>query len=83
MKATDQLRRLADEYQRVTGVAEATVSTKIFNDGKKLTAIRDGRDLLTGRFEEAVQAFSDKWPEGAVWPRCVRRPAPRTRASAA
>lgn len=75
MSAIDQLLRLTDEYQRATGLTEATVSTHLFNDGKKLSAIKAGGDLSTRRFEGVVAALSARWPEAAVWPAEVPRPA--------
>lgn len=76
MNAITQLLRLIDEYQRATGLTEATVSTHVFNDGKKLGAIRGGGDLSTGRFERVMAHLSAIWPETAIWPDEIERPAP-------
>lgn len=65
---------LADEYMRVTGVADSTLSTKMFNDGKKLPSLRTTGDISTKRFNMALHWFSDNWPEGAAWPKGVARP---------
>jgi hypothetical protein len=65
---------LFDEYQRATGLADSTISTKVFNDGKKLTSLRANKDISTKRFNVGVQWFADNWPEGAVWPVSVPRP---------
>jgi hypothetical protein len=81
MSAINQLLILTGEYQRAAGLTEATVSTHLFNDGKKLGAIRNGADLSTKRFEAALQTLSDRWPEGAVWPAEIDRPS-RTEAAA-
>lgn len=65
---------LADEYQRICPMADATLSTLLFNDGKKLTALKADKDLHTKRFNISVQWFSDHWPDGAVWPEGIARP---------
>jgi len=51
------------------------VSTLIFNDGKRLNAIRDGGDLATSKFEHALAWLSDNWPDDKPWPKRVARPA--------
>lgn len=76
MTAITQLLKLIDEYQRASGAKDGTVSTHVFNDGKKLAAIRAGGDLSTGRFERVVAHLSAIWPETAVWPDDIERPAP-------
>lgn len=74
MLQISDLLTLADEYQRVCPVADSTLSTAIFNDGKKLTALRADKDLHTKRFNTSVQWFSDHWPDGAEWPVGIVRP---------
>lgn len=65
---------LADEYQRIDAVEDKTLSSRIFSDSKKLTALRAKSDITTARFNAAVQWFSDHWPDGARWPVGVVRP---------
>lgn len=74
MLQISDLLTLCAEYQRVCQVADSTLSTTIFNDGKKLAALKADKDMHTKRFNGAVQWFSDNWPEGAVWPKGVARP---------
>ncbi|MDB5445653.1 MAG: hypothetical protein JWQ97_970 [Phenylobacterium sp.] len=74
MSAIDQLLRLTGEYQRATGFTDATVSTHLFNDGKKLSAIKAGKDVSTRRLEAAIHTLSVKWPAEAVWPDDIARP---------
>ena len=82
MKITEQLLAVADAYCAANELSLSRVSTLIFNDGKRLAAIREGGDLYTGRFEQAMRWFSDRWPEGdETWPLGVARPA-RTSAPA-
>jgi hypothetical protein len=65
---------LADEYQRIDPVEDKTLSSRVFADSKKLTALRTDSDITVGRFNSAVQWFSDNWPPGAVWPKGIVRP---------
>lgn len=74
MLQISDLLALADEYQRICPVADSTLSTAIFNDGKKLSALRADKDLHTKRFNASVQWFSDHWPDGAKWPTDIVRP---------
>lgn len=69
------LMALADEYIRATGVSDTTLSSRMFNDGKKLPALREPKgDLSTKRFNVAMRWFADNWPENAAWPAHVTRP---------
>lgn len=83
MTLTDQLLAVADAYCKARDISKSRVSTLIFNDGKKLGLIEDGKDLATKNHERAMQWFSDRWPEGAAWPDEVVRPTPAAAESAA
>lgn len=50
------------------------MSKRVFNDGKVLDNLADGKDITIGRFERAMRWFSDNWPDGAEWPADVPRP---------
>ena len=75
MLNTDHLTTLADLYGRALTLEEKTVSSRVFQDSKKLGAIRAGSDITVGRYNAALEWFSANWPEGAVWPDGVPRPA--------
>lgn len=68
------LLELADEYQRVVGVGDTTLSFRVFGDSKKLAALRADADITTQRFNAAVTWFAVNWPDGAKWPRDIQRP---------
>lgn len=76
MTLVDRLLRVASAYTSSRGLSESTVSKHVFGDGQVLSRLRQGRDLTTSRFEAGMQWFSDNWPEDAVWPADVPRPAP-------
>lgn len=71
----NHLLTVADEYSRAANVEDKTVSSRVFNDGKKLSAIRCGSDITVGRYNAALSWFAENWPDGAEWPRSVPRPA--------
>ena len=71
----EHLIKVADEYGRATAVEDKTVSSRVFQDSKKLGAIRAGSDITVGRYNAALEWFSSNWPEGAIWPVDVPRPA--------
>lgn len=74
---------VADRYSEALHLAEATLSSKIFNDGKRLAAIRRGADVGVRRLESALYWLSDNWPDDLHWPAEVSRPARHFTAEAA
>lgn len=76
MRYIDGLLAVARRYAEIEGVKLSTVSSRAFNDGKKLRVMEDGDASITvDRCERAMQWFSDNWPAGE-WPADVPRPAP-------
>jgi hypothetical protein len=73
--------RLVEAYCIATELAEATVSTRIFNDGKAIESIRRGRDVGVNRLNTAILLLSEKWPAKAKWPKGIERPEPVKAAS--
>jgi hypothetical protein len=65
---------LADEFQRVTSLGDTTLSFRVFKDSKKLAALRAEKDITTARFNAAIIWFAENWPDGAVWPKAIKRP---------
>lgn len=59
----------ADAYKAAAGLTDdTTVSYRVFSDTKKLTALRQGADITTRRFNAAMAWFDENWPaqtEGA------------------
>lgn len=76
MRLTDQLLTVARAYCAACELSPARVSTLIFNDGKKLDLLEQGKDLATKNHERAMQWFSDRWPAETDWPAEVMRPTP-------
>lgn len=74
MDAIAHLFRICTSYSAATGLSEATISTRLFRDGKGLSRIRAGGDIGTRRLRRALEWFSANWPEGAEWPAGVPRP---------
>lgn len=81
MQQIEHLLTVADAYKDAIGIEDTTVSARVFNDGKKLTALRNGADITVGRFNAAIRWFDDNWPDGAKWPSSVARPSKRRRAA--
>ena len=74
MRLVEQITHLAERYADATNLSLARISTIVFNDGKILQRLSSGGDLTTGRYERAVNWFSENWPEKAKWPEFVPRP---------
>ena len=75
MSSIEHLLTVAHSYADLEGIELSTVSSRAFNDGKKLDAIEAGADIQVRRLERAMQWFSDNWPD-ASWPADIPRPAP-------
>lgn len=78
MNTLDHLFRLFDVFGEARGISEARTSTLVFGAGHKIASLRAGRDIGVRRLAEAVEWFSDHWPDGAVWPAEVARLAAAT-----
>jgi len=76
MRLKEQLLVGAAAYCAATGLSEARLSMKLFGSGKRLRQLREGADTASRRVEDTLQWLSNHWPEGAVWPEGVTRPAP-------
>jgi hypothetical protein len=81
MSGIDRLLILARAYAAAENVEISTVSTRVFDDGKKLAALESGADIQLRRAERALQWFSDRWPAGVEWPEGIERPAAQQEAS--
>lgn len=75
MNGIEQLLVVARTYADLEGIELSTVSSRAFDDGKKLTAILAGSDIQVRRLERALRWFSENWPD-APWPADIPRPAP-------
>lgn len=74
MTMIDSLLLLVETYAKATNLAEATISSRVMKDGKRIAAIRLGKDIGARRLGEAIQWFSDHWPANAEWPPEIPRP---------
>ena len=76
MLFTDQLLAVARAYAEAEQVDLSVVSSRVFDDSKKLPAVAAGSASLTLRRAEAALAwFASRWPAGASWPVAVPLPA--------
>lgn len=73
----DRLLAVADAYARFLGLAESTVSKRVFADHRRLASLRAATsDVGVRRCREALVWLSANWPTGADWPTEVPRPSP-------
>lgn len=70
----EHLITVADAYAAASHVEDKTVSSRVFQDSKKLSAIRGGADITVSRYNAALSWFAANWPDGARWPRSVPKP---------
>lgn len=74
MSQIDDILLLAGRFAEAKKLSLSRVSTLVFNDGKRLGALRDGRDIGVLSAIVAVQWFADNWPAETAWPAEVKRP---------
>lgn len=80
---TDQLVAVATAYCRASQVPLARASMHALGDRRLLPGLVTGSLTVTlRRADRALQWFSAHWPDGAVWPASVPRPAPDAPVSA-
>ncbi len=65
---------VARTYAQHEGIAEATASKRIFNDGKRMRLLGAGTTLTIARYERAMETLSVVWPADLAWPANVPRP---------
>lgn len=63
-----------DAFSSAKGWKDATISSHVFNDGKKVAQLRAGGSITLSRLNEAFYYLSKNWPDNAVWPDSVDRP---------
>lgn len=74
MSGTERLIALCRAYADAEGIELKTVSSRVFQDSKKLDALIGGYDISVRRYEAALRWFSENWPAGAPWPDNETRP---------
>lgn len=75
MVTIDNLLPLIEPFCTARRISEARLSNLLFNDGKRIKAIRErNSDIGSRGLRDAFQWFSDNWPEDAEWPASVLRP---------
>lgn len=75
MQTVDHLLLLVPPFCRSRQISESRLSTLLFNDGKRVGAMRKRNgDIGSRKLLEAFQWFSDHWPTDAEWPDEVFRP---------
>jgi len=55
-------------------IAVSTLSTTMFNDGKRIERLLSGLGITVQTYNDAMRWFSTNWPDGAAWPHDVPRP---------
>lgn len=75
MITEDDLLTVIDAYAAANGWTEATASSHVFNDGKKVGQLRAGGTITVTRLNETLKFLSANWPPRTKWPKSVKRPA--------
>lgn len=63
------LLNLCDAFRDAAGIAEEkTLSSRIFQDSKRLARLRVDADITLGSFAMAMRYLADRWPAGVDLP---------------
>lgn len=69
------LERILAAYREKDERAESTIGRFCAGDGDFFDRLRSGKGFNVRTYDRVVGWFSANWPEGAVWPDDVLRPA--------
>ncbi len=75
----ENLRLVAREYARLTKKSLPAVSREIYGNTSFFKGIFADQSVTVHKLHEVLEAFRERWPEGAPWPMCrvVTYPGPR------
>jgi hypothetical protein len=73
MSGIEQLLIVARRYAELKDVPLSTVSSRVFDDGKKLAALESGADINVKRLERALGWFAENLSD-EEWPSEISRP---------
>ncbi|WP_300009741.1 hypothetical protein [uncultured Roseobacter sp.] len=69
MTLVEKLLKVTAGYKSAAGISkDSRLSRQVFDDGKKIAALRGGGDLTTRRYEAALAWFDANWPQGVEKP---------------
>ncbi|WP_145638918.1 hypothetical protein [Neorhizobium alkalisoli] len=74
---------IVEIYCEAAGVSESTLSSRMFNDGKRISQLRGGADIGAKRLEASLKWMSASWPANAIWPHSFPRPSQQSNSEAA
>lgn len=78
MITKDTLLQMADAFRAAAGIErETTLSSRIFDDSKRLTNLRGAGDITIGSFTRAMAYMAANWPEGQDLPPALTPYLPR------
>lgn len=60
--------KIVDEFSHATGMSETAISNRIFDDSRRVPAIRGGATITVRRFNNAIRVLAENWPLHARWP---------------
>ena len=83
MNIRQHLVTLIDAFAAARGVSGSRVTTLAMGSGNVYRTLTEGGNITLDRVENAIQWFSDNWPEGTDWPEGLSRPAPKRAGEAA
>lgn len=72
------LRAVFEAYAAASKLASSTIWARAAKDARFLTRIEGGAAFTVKTYDSVLRWFSENWPEQAVWPESVLRPARET-----
>ena len=71
----DTFLELIDQFKKAAEIdSDGALSARMFNDSKKITALRDGKDITLGRLNSSIKWMRENWPKGSPLPKPLAPP---------
>jgi hypothetical protein len=73
MLSADQLLKLAEAYQRASGLTLSAISKRALGTTNEKTFVRLGQGFgcTSKTIDRAARWFAENWPQGVDWPKGV------------
>ncbi|KAA8426552.1 MULTISPECIES: hypothetical protein [Acetobacter] len=74
MRSEDEIVLLGELMAQARSLSEARIANLAGRDGAFFRRLRNGKSCRLDTAQKMLSFFSDNWPEGAIWPDCIKRP---------
>ncbi|MFG1304194.1 hypothetical protein V5F34_08645 [Xanthobacter autotrophicus] len=76
-RLSQNLLRLTSLLAQATGRTPWSTLQRLTGKGNLIASIEAGNTFYVATYDEILQAYSNNWPAGLVWPADIERPDPQ------